>query len=379
MTDRLRICLVSAAYYPYPSGVSEHVHHLAVSLQQLGQEVQILTTRFPGDCDESPGPIPVTRIGRAVLIPMNRSFATLPVGLRMPAQVKNFLRTNRFDIVHCHGLAWPEISYWASLYNETTTLVSFLTAGFKIHTRGAKLVQWLFRRQFRNIDGLVPISKRARRAFEAYVPGDYRIIPCGVDIERFRPDLAPLPETKPTGQTILFLGRLDARKGIRVLLETMPRLLAILPQVRLIVVGTGPEERHARRLVAKLTISDRIDFVGRVSREDLPRYYTGCDVYCSPTLGGETLGIVLLEAMASGTPVVASDIPGYDETVRNRVDGLLVPPGNPAALADALAGLLKNRELMAELTTAGLARAREYAWPVIARRTLDYYRELRER
>jgi len=368
--------------------VSEHVSHLARSLVELGHDVHVLTTRFPGEWDDAAEPFPVTRLGRAVLIPLNRSYATLPVGLRLARDTAAFMAAHSFDIVHCHGMFWPEISYWALRASRAVNLVSFLAAGFRINRRGGRTYRWLFSRLLRRIDGLVPISRRAREAFAAYIPGleapadglDWRIIPCGIDLDRFRPGLEsrPGPRSSSTPR-ILFLGRLDGRKGIRVLLRAMPGVLRERPGTRLTVIGTGPEETAARRLCARLDIEAAVDFVGRAPRDELPRYYCGADVYCAPTLGGETLGIVLLEAMASGTPVVASDIPGYDETVRRDVDGLLVRPGDPDALAAALVRVLKDEEMRRRLVESGLARARTYAWPEVARRTVEYYRALMAR
>lgn len=368
--------------------MSEHVSHLARSLTDLGHTVSLLTTRFAGDWDDSREPCPVTRLGRALLVPMNRSYATLPVGLRLAGDVRRFMAAHEFDVVHCHGMFWPEISYWALRHSRSVNLVSFLAAGFRINRRGGGTCRVLFRNLLRRVDGFVPISERARDAFAAYVPDlcapagglEWRTIPCGIDLGRFQPGLTPLPWFDSARPTILFLGRLDRRKGIRALLSSMPAVLRELPDARLAVVGGGPEEPAARRLAARLGIERSVSFLGRVPREDLPRCYCSSDVYCAPTLGGETLGIVLLEAMASGTPVVASDIPGYDETVRRDRDGILVPPGEPAALAAALVRLLRpgpgRDDLRRRLVESGLSRARGYAWPEVAGRTVAYYREL---
>lgn len=374
MTSPLSICLVSSAYHPYPSGVSEHVYHLASELVGLGHRVEVLTSHHPG----KPGitePAPVHRLGRVVRIPLNGSYATLPVGLRLSSAVRRYLATREPDVVHCHGFGWPELSYWAALHSRTTTVVSILTSGFKVRSRGGSIFRLLFRRQLERIDALVPISSRALESVKAYLTHEYRIIPSGVDLERFHPDLPPLPDPVPELATILFLGRLDPRKGLSVLLKALPAVRRSI-DARLVVVGSGPEAKTARRLVRKLEIEDRVIFAGTASPEDLPRYYAGCDVYCSPALGGESLGIVLLEAMACGRPVVASNIPGYDETVRDGVEGLLVPPGDPESIARALIQVLTDRNLSRRLASAGIERAREYAWPRIARRTLDFYVEL---
>jgi phosphatidylinositol alpha-mannosyltransferase len=156
----------------------------------------------------------------------------------------------------------------------------------------------------------------------------------------------------------------------------MAQLRALVPGTRLVVVGDGPQRDEAVRQAAELGLRNRVRFVGYVSDEDLPGYFAGADAFCSPALGGEALGIVLLEAMAAGAPIVASDIPGYDETVRRDQDGVLVPPGDAAALADALARVLTNRALAADLASSGRDRAASYAWPSVARQTLAYYAEL---
>ena len=332
---------------------------------------------IPRSLDPSiPSSIPVTRFGRALLIPMNRSYATLPVGLRMPGQVKRFLTEGNFDIVHCHGVFWPEISYWAIRHSRSVNLVTFLTAGFKIHTEGASLFRALFRSQLAKIHGRIAISRRAREAAEPYLPGEFRIIPCGIDLNRFQPP-PPAPTGHQThGRRILFVGRLDARKGLDVLLRAFPSVLKALPDVRIAVVGSGPMEQSSRQTAEGLGISRSVDFLGTARPEDLPRLYADCDVYCAPGLGGETLGIVLLEAMASGTPVVASRIPGYDETIRDGIDGILVPPSEPEALSSALVSILTDEPRRQTLAAAGLARAQEYAWPKVALRTLEFYREL---
>ncbi|MGQ9707292.1 MAG: glycosyltransferase family 4 protein [bacterium] len=375
----LRICLVSAAYRPYPSGVSEHIHNLAESLQELGQEVVIMTTRFPEfestkTTLKEPGN--VFRFGRAILVPLNHSYATLPVGLKLPSQVAQFLKLRQFDIIHCHGLFWPEISYWALCYSRTTNVITFLTAGFKVHTIGNNLFRFLFRSEIEKIHGRIAISKRAQAAIEPYLPGEFRIIPSGINLNRFRPNLPPLPDRVRRNKTILFLGRLDKRKGLDVLIRSMPLILKEVPDACLMVVGKGPMEAHCRQLTHYLGINHAVNFIGVANQDELPRYYCGADLYCSPALGGETQGVVLLEAMACGVPVVASRIPGYDETVRDMIDGVLFPPQDINALAHSIIRVLKNERLKEQLINNGLKKVRDYAWPVIAQKTLNYYQEL---
>ncbi len=375
----LRICLVTAAYRPYPSGVSEHIYNLAKSLKQLNQEVTIVTTRFP-DFENLPNkrvePVIVYRFGRAVLVPMNLSYATLPVGLKLPAQIARFFQTHHFDIVHCHGLFFPEISYWALRYSRATNLVTFLTAGFKIHTTGSNIFRFLFRNQINKIHGKIAISRRAEAAIQPYLPGEYRIIPSGVDLTQFRPGLPPLPGKKEKNRTVLFLNRLDKRKGLDILIQAMPLVRKKISDVRLIVVGKGPLDSKCRQIVKKFGLEEIVKFMGKVGQEELPRYYCGADVYCAPALGGETQGIVLLEAMACGVPVVASKIPGYDETVRDNIDGILFPPSEISSLAECIVKVLTDDTLRNRLIANGLKRVQDFAWPLIAQKTLNYYQEL---
>jgi phosphatidylinositol alpha-mannosyltransferase len=377
MNRPLRILLVSAAYRPYPSGVSEHTHNLALNLKKAGHEVSILTTNFPQFnylANETTDEIPVHRFGRAVLVPLNRSYATLPVGLKLPYQIAHFLQSYQFDIVHCQGVFWPEISYWALRYSRSVNLITFLTAGFRLHRAGNTLFQTFFRNQIRKIHGKIAISQRARAAIEPYIPGEYRIIPSGIDLNLFCPPANQNKTERPP--TILFLGRLDKRKGIDVLLRALPLIQKSIANIRVTVVGTGIMEKTCRQIIKELGLTETVQLVGAAPRKDLPFYYQNCDVYCAPTLGGETQGIVLLEAMACGAPVVASDIPGYNETVQHGVNGILFPPNHIEALSQSVVKLLTDQELKNRLVTAGLETVQHYAWPVIAKKNIDYYYEL---
>lgn len=377
MKQPLRICLVSAAYRPYPSGVSEHIYNLAVALKNLGQDITILTTNFPNfehlrtPVDE---PVPVFRFGRAVLVPLNRSYATLPIGWKLPNQVAKFLFQNRFDIVHCHGIFWPEISYWAIYYSKAVNLVTFLTAGFKIHTTNRGLFRFLFRRQIPKIHGRIAISHRAKAAIEHYLPGEYRLIPSGIDLNRFSPPAVRRKD--PDRPTILFVGRLDKRKGVTVLIRAIPLILKSIPNARLIVVGRGTMVKACQNLVHRLGIEKAVNFVGAARQSELLHYYHNADVFCSPALGGETQGVVLLEAMACGVPVVASRIPGYDETVQDGINGLLCPPSDVNSLSQSIIQVIINEKLRNQLINNALERVKIYAWPLVAQMTLDYYYEL---
>ncbi|MEO0021326.1 MAG: glycosyltransferase family 4 protein [candidate division WOR-3 bacterium] len=380
MKRPLKILLVSAAYRPYPSGVSEHVHNLASALTTLGHSVTILTTHFPKFQKLAPVDnieVPIIRYGKAILLPLNRSYATLPVGAKLSKQIAAFLRSYHFDIVHCHGFFFPEISYWALIHSNSVNVVTSLTAGFKIHRFGSPVFRMIFSKEIKKIHGKIAISNRARMAIEPYLPGEYRIIPSGVNLKLFQPGYKPKIEKKTGEKIILFLGRLDKRKGLEVLIQAMPDIINSVPNTRLIIVGQGQRKEHYVKMVHELGLAKRVAFLGAARADELPSYYCSADVYCSPALGGETLGIVLLEAMACGVPVVASNIPGYDETVSHLNDGILVTPGNSTELAKAIIKVLSDNSLRANLINAGLQKVtNEYDWSIIASKTIDYYYEL---
>lgn len=371
----LRVCLVSAAYHPYPSGVSEHVYNLALALKESGHQVEVLTTRFP-ERQATADPFPVTRLGRAILLPMNRSYATLPVGIRLPWQVGRFFRERRFDLIHCHGVFPPEISYWALRRTRLPAVVTFHTLGSLPAEPILKAFRALSAGLNRRIGAKVAVSQAGADFARRLFPGEYDVIPNGVDTRRFHPGAEVPALLHETRLSILYVGRLEHRKGLPVLLHAMPRVLASVPDARLVAVGTGPLERHCRDIVRRLDLDRVVHFAGRVPASELPGFYAGCTVYASPALGGEAMGIVLIEALACGKPVVASMIPGYDEVLRNGRDGILVPPNDPGALADAIVRLLGSPDLRDGLSRNALARAREFTWPTVARRVESVYRRL---
>jgi phosphatidylinositol alpha-mannosyltransferase len=386
------------------------VHHLSEALRARGHEVHILTTSYHND---GPRTRYVTRVGRAIFLPMNKSYATVPFAFDMSGKVKRFLRSHEFDIVHVNGFFPPDISYYALHHSRSVNVASFLTVGFRDYGPAAWLWKLMSGGLNRKMHGRIALTRGALEYIRPFFPGEFRVIPPGVDTVRFHPegnpklevlssksglrfrtsDLGlpvsgdprtlkcsgqPLVSRNETGAVprILFVGRLDKRKGLDVLLRAFPRVRQDFPDARLTVVGKGPTELESRLLAQGLGIADSVDFKGFAPVDELPSYYAGADVFCSPALGGEAFGIVLLEAMACGTPVVASDITGYNEVVQNEENGLLCPPNDPVALAAALIRLLSQPDLRAKLGAAGLKKAEALSWPRIAEQVESYYLEL---
>ncbi len=369
----LDICLVSAAYRPYPSGVSEHVHHLAVALIRRGHRIHILTTNYKLPYEDE---LQTTRIGRALVLPANRSRFTLPFSPGLPLQVRRFLRAHRFNLVHCHGIFPPEIAYWSALATSLPVVVTFHTFGLLLPALVRGGFRVLFPGLRRRVRARIAVSEAGQSWAEQWFPGRYHVIPNGVDMQTFHPGAATLPGIAELRPYLLFVGRIEQRKGLATLLRALPDVAAALPDIALVVVGSGPLATQSHSLADRLGIERRVRFVGRVTGPDLPGYYAGCEAFVSPALGGEAMGIVLVEALAAGRPVVASDIPGYNEVIQPNRNGLLFPAGDSSALAGLLVRLLKDEPRRRDLGKQALARARDFAWPSVAARVEAVYREV---
>jgi len=232
---------------------------------------------------------------------------------------------------------------------------------------------WMIRRRVHKLHGRIAVSKPARDFHAKHVPGHYEIIPNGIDLERFTMDVSPFEEYRDGKLNILFVGRLEFRKGVNYLLKAYLRIKSEFPNSRLLIVGPGTRLRKRyERWVEKNRLEDVI-FIGYVTSDDLLRYYQTADIFCAPATSRESFGIVLLEAMAMGKPIVATNISGYASVATDGEDSLLVPPQNDRELARALTGLLSDENLRREMGARGRQKAERYSWEHVAQRVLDYY------
>jgi phosphatidylinositol alpha-mannosyltransferase len=235
-------------------------------------------------------------------------------------------------------------------------------------------VYGLFRRvlegYFSRLSERIAVSPAARETVSRHFGGSYTIIPNGVDIERFA-DAERFPGTDGTFR-ILFVGRLEPRKGAKFLFRAMPAILEQVPDARLVVVGGGPMSDYYKSHLPEI-VAEHVEFAGRVSGDDLARHYASADVFCSPAMGGESFGIVLIEAMAAGAAVVASDIGGYRDVVRDGETGLLVRRGDPDHIAEAILALARDGGLKRRLVEAAREDVEQYSWRRVTRRILDVY------
>ena len=362
----MRILLSCPYAWDAPGGVQVHVGELGARLRARGHDVRVLTPSRA-----APREPWVRGVGRPIAVPYNRSVAPICFSPASARRVATELRAFAPDVVHAHEPLAPSTSMFAVRAGaaEGTPIVATFHAGAE-RSRLFDIAAPVLRRVARSIDVRVAVSAAAARFASRRIGEGFVIVPNGVDVERFA---GAEPAELPAGRRMLFVGRLDERKGFRVAVAAFERLAGRFPDLLLVVVGDGPEAAAARALPE--SIRSRIVLVGRVANEDLHGYEAAADVFVAPSVGGETFGVVLVEAMAAGVPVVASDIPGYDEVIREG-EGLLVPPRDPAALAAAVARVLDDPPAARAFGDAGRARARTYSWESVADRLEAIYEDV---
>ncbi len=385
---RLRIAVVTQAYHPAVGGVTEHVAGTARALVRRGHGVTVVTANFgtktPGARDgmEAEHGIEVARLGRNLVIPFNGAENNITLGWTLRRRLAERLAPGgrpAFDVVHVHCPISPVLPLVAIDVASKTGLPIVGTFHTAADTDG-----WVraFRRPLSRfvarLDRAVAVSEAAREYAARHFPIAPIIIPNGVDLDRFRPGVPRLARFDDGVPNVLFVGRFDPRKGIPELMRAADRLARDGTAFRLVLVGDGGLRAEAERL-ARGALSGRVVFEGRVAHEHLPAYYASADLFCSPARGGESFGMVLLEAMALGVPVIASDLPGHRSVVTPGQEGVLVPRRDVDALANAMGWLLRDAEERRRLGANGLARAASFGWDAIAGRLEGLYREIAPR
>jgi phosphatidylinositol alpha-mannosyltransferase len=362
----MKIGLVTPYVYPLPGGVNEHVRYLYAGLRSRGHDVRIISSSH-GLQRSSEGD--VIRLGKGFSMPANGSVGTITLSPRYLSQVGAMLERESFDLLHFHEPFVPFLSPIVLRASNSVNIATFHAFGgwSPAYQFGSRAMRGYADR----LHGRIAVSAAARHFIDRFFPGDYKVIPNGVDVARFR-DAVPIARWQDGVSNILFVGRHEPRKGLLDLLKAHRILRKTGCNCRLLIVGTGPQEREARRYVLTRRMSG-VEFLGRVSDEEKAQLFRTADVYVSPATGGESFGIVLLEAMAAGAPIVASDIHGYKGVVKRGEQGLLVPPRKPKAIAAAVGELLADPALRAQMSASGRARAEEFSWARVTAKVEAYY------
>ena len=362
----MRVGIACPYTWDVPGGVQAHVHDLAEHLIALGHSVSVLTP--VDDPDEADLPPYVVPAGRAVPVPYNGSVARLVFGPLSLARTRRWLRDGAFDVLHVHEPTVPSVSMMACFAASGPMVATFHTATAR--SRALQVFGTALQPVLEKVTGRIAVSPAARRVVVEHLGGDAVLIPNGVDVARFD-GAVPLPG-RTDAPTVVFLGRIDeGRKGLAVLLEALPELVRLVPDVHLLVAGPG-DVKDVREAVPR-SLRDRVELLGRVSDDDKPRVFASGQVYCAPNTHGESFGIVLVEAMAAGTPVVASDLEAFRRVLDDGRAGVLVPVRDAGALAGALGALLHDPERRAVLARRARAAVERYDWQTVTAQVVAVY------
>jgi phosphatidylinositol alpha-mannosyltransferase len=354
----MRIGIISPYSLTVPGGVQAQVLGLARELRRRGHEARVL-----GPCDGPPPEPFVTPLGNSLPLAANGSIAPLAPDASAALRTLRVLADEQFDVIHLHEPVAPGPTFPAMMVHSAPTVGTFHAAGTSASYRifGAGLS-----RLIRRIDHKVVVSKDALELVQSHLGGDYEVLFNGVELDAIR-SVEPWPEHAHDRPTVFFCGRHEERKGLRVLVEAV---IASDIDVDVWIGSDGPDTAD---LIATTSGDTRFHWLGRLTDEEKFARLRTADVFCAPSLRGESFGVVLIEAMAAGTTVVASSLDGYRNVATDGVDALLVEPGDLSGLAEALRAALYDRELSARLRAAGAARADQFSMTSLTDRYLEIY------
>jgi phosphatidylinositol alpha-mannosyltransferase len=370
MERALKIALVSPYDHAFHGGVNDHINSLAAQFKSQGHAVRIIAPcSAPQQIDDEDF-IPM---GRPVPIPSGGSIARVSFSVWLRPRIKSLLQRERFDVMHLHEPFAGFVTLNALGVSDAVDSLNIGTfhtyKGTRLYMIGGKRLAMPY---YRKLHGRIAVSQPAREFISRHFPDRYEVIPNGIQVDDFA-NATPFPHLRDGMINLLFVGRLEKRKGLKYLLCAFSRLKWDWPNLRLLVVGPGKPDADSYRVMSERNLQDVV-FVGGVSEKDKARYYKSADIYCSPATGGESFGIVLLEAMAAGKPVVASNIAGYASVISDGREGLLYPPKDDEALANAIGILLKDHQLRQRLAANGREKVEEFRWERVANRVMGYYR-----
>lgn len=364
----MKIAMVSPYDFAWPGGVTAHVSQLAQQLTHCGHQVKVLAPHSP--TREHPEMDDLVPMGRSVPVPSGGSIARVSLSWKVYRRVQQVLEQERFDVIHLHEPLAPVLPLCVLECSNSVNIGTFHAYYNRQHLY--RFSQPIVKRWHQRLHGGIAVSPAAHKYVHNFFPREYRIIPNGIDVDHFTRNCEPWPQFQDGKTNILFVGRMEKRKGLRYLLEAYSRLKWEYPNIRLIVVGPGNLDKDSHRILSARNPQDVV-LVGGVSYGDLPRYYASADIYCSPATGQESFGIVLLEAMAAGKPIVASAIEGYMGIIKSGEQGLLFPRRDPEALAETLATLIDHPEYALQLGATGRRMVDQYRWKVVAQQVEAYY------
>jgi len=371
----VRVAQVSPYDFAHPGGVQRHMASLSHELQSRGHEVSILAPSSNGESAVDIEGVDFRTFGRSVPVPTAGSIARISLSVWHEWRLKSLLEEEQFDVVHIHEPLMPMFALAASRFSPSPTIGTFHAYN---EGRGRGYMFWkkVLNRGAVRLNGRIAVSEPAKDFAHRYFDGDYRVIPNGLDVDNFSNPVPRPSIMKEDAFNIVFVGRInEPRKGLRYALGAYSLLKWEYPSLRLVVVGSGIPDRESYRIMGERALNDVI-FTGPVSEADLPAYYQHADAFIAPNTGKESFGFIIIEAMAAGTPVIASRIPGFQSVMTDGREGLMVEPKDEAAFADAIRHLIKDPGLRTQLAVNGRSSVQKYRWSKVADEVLSYYDEV---
>lgn len=361
----MRIGVVCPYTFDVPGGVQAHVRELADALLHRGHEVSVLA---PSDGEIELPPY-VEPAGRAIPVRFNGAVARLQFGPRSAARVRRWVREGGFDVLHLHEPLIPSLSLLACWAANGPIVATFHADMGR--SRVLSGVQAILQPSLEKITARIAVSEHARDTIVHHLGGDAVLIPNGVTVRSFAgSDL--LPGWGGPGEVLGFLGRLDEpRKGLTVLLAAFARLAERRPGLRLLLAGPGDADVVDKEIPAALR--GRVSVLGAIAEADKARMFRSADVFVAPNIGGESFGVILLESMAAGTPVLASDLDAFRTVLDGGAAGAMFRKGDPNDLARAAAALLDDPARRAQLVARGRQVVQRYDWDTVVRDVLSVY------
>lgn len=354
-----------------PGGVQEYVRGLGRHLQYQGHEVVVFSSGGPvGDV------VRLVALGSPLNLKGSGSSTSIPVTLASPSRLRRLLASEKCDVLHVMAPYSPTLSGRLLVHSDAAHVMTFLVAiepGPYRTTLGA--LARLQGPSLRRVHGRIAISATAAATAKALYGGSYTIIPCGVDTNQFTPNVSSMLGESDDTINLLYVGRLEQRKGVAYLVQAFSRIEKQYPQVQLLIGGDGPERDTLERMVAQLGLT-RVRFLGYVPAPDLPRLFAAADIFCAPATYAESFGIVLVEAFAAGLPVVAAANAGYAGLLADHPGNLLVPPADDRVLAGALATMIEQPAFRRRVGLRNRSSIDRYSWETVGRAILDVYQGL---
>ena len=370
----MKIGLVSPYDFASPGGVTDHVRHLARQLRRLDHAVRIFAPSSRADVDFDTAEF--YRIGSPISVPVNESVARITLSFHLADRVAGIIERERFDVLHFHEPLMPALPITMLRMSQAANVGTF--HAFAKSNIGYFYGRPLLEPYLAHLHRGIAVSEPAKAFVNRYFPGfPLKVIPNGIDVSVFHPGHAPIRHLRDERVNILFVGRLEKRKGLGYLLRGYEFMKQRVPNTRLIVVGDGPLRSSVESYISRHRVPDVV-MAGYVPDSVLPRYYCSADIFCAPATGAESFGIVLLEAMATGLPVVATEIDGYMSVLEPGRDSLTVQPKSWSELGGALVILARDAQLRNRMGAYGLEKARRYAWEEVASHVLEVYGEARQ-